>query len=524
MTEGHLMAEPDPHAERTRYGRPGAPWGRGSFQADALVGDLRCDVVIVGAGITGLTAALGLLERGRSVIVLEALQVGGGTTGLSTGKVTSQHGVRYRDMIRRHGLGVARRYARRAQAAVRTVGALVEEHEISCDLREVASFLHTDRRTHVDEVRAEGEAAASLGLPAAIVDEAPVPYPVHVAVRFTEQLEIDPARYVDGLAHAVVARGGVIHEHTRVTALRHRGGGVEARTAQGRVRAGHAIVATLSPTVDPVATFARTSPERAYGIATRTEVEAAADHAYVVGPSTRSTRRIIDEDGTPLLVVVGSSHRTGAAVDPAHHLDALIDHARRHWGADEVRYHWSAQDHISHDGLPLVGGLTRRSRVLVATGAAKWGLTLGTAAAIDLTEAIVDGRPLRPFQAARVPTASAWPNLVTTNLKNVGRLLRGRSRDTTSAQPPKGEGLIISDPRHPLAVATDLDGTTYTLSAACTHLGCTVRFNALERSWDCPCHGSRFAIDGRVLEGPAVRPLQPRDPPAQHHAGDDGQD
>jgi glycine/D-amino acid oxidase-like deaminating enzyme/nitrite reductase/ring-hydroxylating ferredoxin subunit len=493
------------------FGDHRAPWGgAGPVPSHPpLTEDRATDVVVVGGGITGLSVAVELLGRGLGVVVLEAGTVGTGTTGRSTGKVTSQHGALYADLLTQHGRPVAAAYAELAQRAVGRVAELIDAHDIDCGSRRVAAHVHAEDPSEVEQLRTEARAAASLGLPATFVDDAPVPYAVAGAVRFEDQLELDPLRYVRGLATAVVAAGGAVHEHSRVRAIRRRRGRVEARTDAATVRARHVVVATLSPTLDPTLTFARTEAVRAYGIAAETTTPVDRDHTLTVGSPTRSTRRFLDDDGTELLVVVGASQRTGGADEPVEHLEQLLRHAREGWGVERVRYHWSAQDHVSVDELPLVGGSRLHPRLLVATGMRKWGLTLGTAAGRLIADEITGERVPGAFAASRVPAVRTWPKLVGLNLANGSRTLRRRRPGgKLTAVPGPGEGVVVASPTRPVAVATTEDGTTHAVSATCTHLGCTVRWNRLDASWDCPCHGSRFAADGTVLDGPADRPLR----------------
>jgi Rieske Fe-S protein len=277
-------------------------------------------------------------------------------------------------------------------------------------------------------------------------------------------------------------------------------------TPGGRVVAEHTIVATHFPFPDRSLAFARVHPQRSYAIACRIAGEAP-EGMFISGDSP--TRSIREAQG--LLIVGGEGHKTGTGGDTEERYARLEDFAREHWDVQSVEYRWSAQDNTTVDGLPYVGRLTPfESRVFMATGFAKWGMTNGTAAARVLTD-LVEGREndhTRLFDPNRIKPSR---KLLTENLQVGARLIGDRltkrgNRALEDLAP--GEGDIVRHNGEKVAGYRDEDGTLTAVSPVCTHLGCQVNFNRAERSWDCPCHGSRFATDGRVLQGPALHRLE----------------
>jgi glycine/D-amino acid oxidase-like deaminating enzyme/nitrite reductase/ring-hydroxylating ferredoxin subunit len=463
-----------------------------------LTGDIEADVCVVGGGLAGITTALLLHEAGLHVVVVEAGRVGHGVTGHTTAKVTSQHGLKYAQLRERHGAAAAQVYGAANQDALRWIADRVERDGIDCDFRRRPAFVYADDRDRID---AETYAALEAGLPAARVESTPLPYAVGAALRFDDQAELHAYKYVSALAEQLPE----VYEHTRAAQV-----GDAVRTPGGMVRARHTVVATHFPFPDRSLAFARVHPRRSYAIACRIAASPPEGMFISADQPTRSIRSI-PLDGEELLLVGGEGHKPGTDEDTTERYAALEAFAREHWDVRSVEYRWSAQDNITDDDLPFAGRLTPwEPNVLMATGFAKWGFTNGTAAAFVLRDLIL-GRETpqtKLFDPTRLNARAALPSLVKENAQVAARFVmrKGASRDIEDLQP--GEGDIVRLDGEKVAGYRDEDGALVAVSATCTHLGCQVSFNRAERSWDCPCHGSRFAVDGAVLQGPAVHRLE----------------
>jgi glycine/D-amino acid oxidase-like deaminating enzyme/nitrite reductase/ring-hydroxylating ferredoxin subunit len=466
--------------------------------------NVRADVAVIGGGITGITTALLLHEAGARVVLLEGGRLAHGVSGYTTGKVSSQHGLIYARLRSRFGLDVARAYGAANQAGLEWIGRQVRERAIDCDFRRKASYAYGDR----SDAQEEAETAAEAGLPASFTDDVPLPYDTDGAVRFEDQAEFHLRKYLLALAAELPS----VFEHSHAVEVDDDENCV-VKTPGGRVEADHVVVATHYPFLDRSLAFARVHPQRSYALLCRIAGEPP-DGMFISGGSPTRSVRAVPLDGEELLLVGGEGHRTGEGGDTEERYRALERFAREHWDVESIEYRWSAQDNTTIDGLPYVGPITPfNRRVLMATGFAKWGITNGTTAALVLSDMILgrDDGWADLFDPNRVSLRAAAPRFVEENarvgLHFVGDRLRHRGTRPLESLAP-GEGDIVRHDGEKVAGFRHDDGTLVAVSANCTHLGCQVNWNRAERSWDCPCHGSRFAPGGEVLQGPAVHRLE----------------
>jgi glycine/D-amino acid oxidase-like deaminating enzyme/nitrite reductase/ring-hydroxylating ferredoxin subunit len=473
--------------------------------------DIRAEVVVIGGGIVGITTALLLAEAGVEVVLIEAGRLARGVSGHTTAKVSSQHGFVYAELGSKFGAEAARTYGQANEAGLEWIAARAEGG-IDCDFRRRPAYAYVTSESQRSQAEDETEAAIAAGLPATLVDSTPLPYPVAAAVRFDDQAEFHACRYLLGLAEQLAASGARIYENTRAAEV-DEDEPCAVKTPGGRVSADRVVVATHYPFLDRALVFPRAYPQRSYALACRI-ANAAPDGMFISADSPTRSVRAVPLDGEELLLVGGEGHKTGTGGDTEERYRRLEEFARMHWEVESVEYRWSSQDPTTADGLPYIGRLTPRSkRVFMATGFAKWGITNGTVAALILAELARD-RPhpwAALFDPCRLNPVAAGPTLLKENaevgLHFVGDRLKHRGTRRIEDLAP-GEGDIVSVEGEKVAGYRDEDGSLMAVSTRCTHLGCQVNWNAAERSWDCPCHGSRFAPSGEVLHGPAVHRLE----------------
>lgn len=481
-----------------------------------LPGDVEVDVAVVGAGITGVTAAILLKRAGKRVALVDSKRIVRGATGYTTAKVTSGHGVVYGKLTDTFGEDGARTYAESNQAAIEQIDELAREGGIDCDFERKDNYVIAEREEERGRVEQEAEAMRKLGLPASFVTETPLPYEVAGAVKLENQAQFHPRKYLLGLAETIPGDGSHVFENTRVTHVtRADAGACVGETGRGNVRAADVILATHLPFMDRGLFFAKAHPHRSYAVAAPIDPDQAPDGMFInAGTPTRSIRTI--RDGERLLIQTGGQgHKPGQADDTAERYDALEGFLREHWpAAGPVEYRWSTQDYMSLDRVPYVGRLNRRSKhVFVATGYSKWGMTAGTVAAELLADAVL-GREnawAALYDSKRLKPKATAVKFVKENASTgvrffAQRFARGEKRSTEELG--AGEGAILRVGGLKRAVYKDEGGEVHVLSPVCRHLWCYVEWNEAERSWDCPCHGSRYSGEGRVIQGPTVQDLR----------------
>jgi glycine/D-amino acid oxidase-like deaminating enzyme/nitrite reductase/ring-hydroxylating ferredoxin subunit len=478
-----------------------------------LRGVYQADVAVLGAGISGLLCAVRLQEAGVDVAVLEAGRVGGGATGHTTAKLSSLHGLQFSELARRHGDEAAARHGAANQDGLARLARLVEDWDVDCDWRRRDNYTYAEAGADARPVEEEAEVARRLGLPGEFTAQTPLPFPVAGAVRFTGQAEFHPRKFLAAVAERFVAQGGRLWEHSPVQSVDD-GRPCEVRTPAGALRAGHVVVATGAPILDRGLYFARTHPERSYALAFE-PAGPPPEGMFLSTANPAHTIRAHDLGDRELLIVGGESHKVGQGGDTAARYRRLIAWAQERFGTGDPRCRWSTQDYMPIDGLPYIGRLWPFSgRLFVATGYRKWGLAQASVAADILGDAVLgeDNQWADLYDPGRSKPRAGAADFVKENANSglhffADRLTR-RARASTPLSP--GEGRVVSSRGRQIAVSRDDDGREHAVSARCTHLGCIVAWNSGERSWDCPCHGSRFARNGTVLMGPAVRPLPPQ--------------
>jgi glycine/D-amino acid oxidase-like deaminating enzyme/nitrite reductase/ring-hydroxylating ferredoxin subunit len=480
-----------------------------------LSGDLHVEVAVIGAGIAGLSTALFLQQGGANVALIEAGRTASGVTGYTTAKVSSLHGLKYAQIRKTFGVERAAMYAEANQVAIDRMEHLAETLAPDCAFTRAPNFTYTEAADRQRDIEDEVDAARAAGLPASFTTDTDLPYPVAAAVRVENQAHFHARTYCLGLVRGFEDAGGHVFELTRAVDV-DEGDPCTVTTEHGRVMAQHVVFATHLPFSDRGGFFAKTHPERSYALAAGLEGNVPEGMYLSADSPTRSVRPAV-AGGETYVILGGEGHKTGQDDDTTDRYEALEAWSRERFDVRSIDYRWSAQDYVPVDHVPYIGRLTSHTeRLHVATGFQKWGMTTGTVAGLIIAGDIL-GTPSEwapAFDATRIEPGRSAGDLVKENLNVAKRFFGDRIGALFGERADElgpGEGGIVSKEGHRVAAYRDEDGTIRAVSARCTHLGCLVSFNTAEKSWDCPCHGSRFDLDGKVIQGPAVRDLDPVD-------------
>ena len=477
--------------------------------------EMTVDVAVVGGGIAGLTSALLLAQAGRSVALLERGRIVTRVTGFTTAKLTSCHGLIYHHLVKSFDQERARIYAEANEAAIRHVVAYTEGRGIDCDLQRMPAYTYGVSEGERQTLREEAEAAASCGLPASYTEDVPLPFPTAGAVRIDHQYVFHPRKYLLAVAEEFVEAGGRICENTRVTKIDEQDDGCVVTADPGEIRARDVVIATNYPIYDPKFFFTRLFVRSSYALGVKLEQPFPAGMFYSTEETEHSLRPHWAGTDREIVIVGGGTHPTGHGDDTVQRYRDLEDWARRNLPVKSVEYHWSTNDPESYDNVPLIGKLTSSTQHLyVATGFKGWGMSHGTLAGLLLRDEITgrDNPWSRLFNPNRIESFASG-ELVASNVHIIGMLIKGKfaNYEESVADLPNDDARVVEIDGKKIAVYRDDSGALHAVSASCTHLGCIVSWNSAEKTWDCPCHGSRFTCDGEVVHPPAINNLSPHE-------------
>jgi glycine/D-amino acid oxidase-like deaminating enzyme/nitrite reductase/ring-hydroxylating ferredoxin subunit len=490
------------------------------------------DVVVVGAGLTGLTTAVLLARAGKRVTVVEARHIGAGATGNTTGKTTLLQGSKLARVAAKHSTAVLQAYVTGNREGRDWLLRHCADHGLTAQREDDHAYAQTDQGLPM--ARRVLDACRSAGLDAEWIDSADVPFPLAGGVRLRDQAQIDPIPFLDSLVVELENHGGTVLQGVRATAVSGTGplrvelrlthaAGDDTRKGHFLVDTDRCVVATGTPILDRGGFFARLKAQRSYCMAFDVPGDITRSMYISVDSPTRSVRYAPSAEGEKL-IVGGAGHPVGRGGDEATALDELARWAAVHYPGAVETHRWSAQDYHPSAELPYVGPLLPRTdRIFVATGFDKWGMTNGVAAALALSARMLGGRMdwAHAFDSWSSHDLAGLTTAVKDNVEVGINLAKGWLAPAVSrpAAPPDGGGVVSGPLWKPHATCV-VDGARHTVSAVCPHLGGIVSWNNVDRAWECPLHGSRFAPDGSLLEGPATKGLSPIDQASNGAEGD----
>ncbi|WEG15017.1 FAD-dependent oxidoreductase [Pullulanibacillus sp. KACC 23026] len=481
---------------------------------DALKEDLNVDVCIVGGGIVGITAAYLLAKEDVSVALIEASRLLGGTTGHTTAKLTTQHGLIYDELIEHIGLTNTRLYLEANIEAISFIREKINQYKIDCDLSEEDAYLYSTSDHYAKKLEKEFKAYQKLDIRSDLLDDIPLGIKVHNALKWPHQYQFHPLRYLKTLLDEFIKDGGKVFEETTAVDIKEGKTKTEVLTRNGvSIHCQSVLCCSHFPFYEGRGFyFSRLHADRTYLMAVTTDYHYPGGHYLNVDPPKR-TIRSAQHNGRPILIIGGESHKTGQGKNTIEHYKAIEAFGKEHFNIKDILFRWSAQDLTSLDKIPYIGSITKGQRhILVATGFRKWGMSNGTAAALLLKDLVLkkDNRFKDVFTPSRFYADPSLKKFLIQNADVAKHLIKGKM-GTPSMQLEdlsKDEGGVVTVNGKRRGAYRDKEGNVYIVDTTCTHMGCECNWNQGDRTWDCPCHGSRYSYKGEVIEGPAEKPLK----------------
>ncbi len=476
--------------------------------ANGLQENTTYDIVIAGGGITGLTTALLLQSQGKKCVLADAHSLGFGTTGGTTAHLNTMLDATYPEIERDFGNEAAKEVARAAGEAISLIRTLSGTYHIACDFSYKAGYLYAQNEKETDELQKIMEASRRAGIAIEPADHIPVPVPFQKACSFENQAQFNIAAYLNGLAQAFEQAGGVILEHCLVS-LPDTPGLVP--TSMGDIKAEHTVFATHIPPGINLLHF-RCAPYRSYAAAVTLNGQDYPDGLAYDMEDPYHYFRTQYINGRPYLIAGGFDHKTGHQEHTEASFRSLDAYLKKYYNISSVDYQWSSQYYIPADGLPYIGKLPGHDQVYTGTGFNGNGMIFGTLTGKILSDMILgrENRYAELFKPSRIKPVAGFMEFVKENADVVSQFIGKRfsyEQISDLAALANGEATLAAYEGKKIALYKDEKGKLYSLDPVCPHAGCLVAWNSAEKTWDCPCHGGRYAIDGSLLTGPALKGL-----------------
>ncbi|MDT0646457.1 FAD-dependent oxidoreductase [Zunongwangia sp. F260] len=481
-------------------------------KAISLSEDIEVEVAIVGGGITGITTAYLLAEEGIQVAVLESMDVGGGTTAGSTGNLYTMVDNRLHHIQSKFNDKTARKVAESRTTAINLIEDLIKKYAIDCSFKRQPWVLYSETGEE-ETIKTTKDTLEKFGLEVQDITSTSLPFNIKSGIRVENQAQFNPAAFVAGLAQKVDQNYCSIYENSPVHHIE-KGSLHVLHTPTAKVRAKKVVLATHSPKGIyglQMAIF----PHREYALAARLRSGDYPEGIFWSAESkTHPSLRTYETEEGKFLITVGYHHKVGQADENKDYFGDLEKNLKRHYDVDTVAYKWSAQHYKSSDGLPYIGESTD-DNIFVATGFSTDGLTYGVVSALIFRDLFTgkENNWAEIYKAKRFTPLKSAKSFIKENLNVLGEYLKdypGNADAEMFSEVKAGEGKIVEIKNEKWAVHRSDDGTLCAASAVCTHMECIVNWNNEEKTWDCPCHGSRFKPTGEVIEGPAFSPLDKR--------------
>ena len=480
----------------------------------SLTKDCETDVCIIGAGIFGLSCAYYLSKLGFKVVVIEKDSIGDKTTGHTTAKITSQHGLFYNYLVNSYSKKFASDYLEANQKAINNIKEIIDSEKIKCDFEFQNNYVYTTQTSELSSIKKEVETVQSLGFPCEFVTKVGLPFEICGAICFKNQAQFHPLKYLYGLCNSVISNNGKIYTNTVATNVESFMDYTYAVSANNHVvKSKFVIIATHYPFINfPGFYFAKMYQSTSYIIAVDTK-KTLFNGMYISSSEPIFSFRTAKFGGRKLLLIGGGDHKTGY---PSCYMDTygvLEKEAKKYYPDCEVLYRWNTRDCISLDKIPYIGEYaSSMPNVFVGTGFKKWGMTSSNVAAKIIVDKICGKKNMyeHVFNASRLNPIKNIDEMKNMLVQSANSLLfdKLKSANMSFSEIKNNSGSIIEINNQKVGIYKDSSGQIYAVKPVCTHLGCLLSWNDVDKTWDCPCHGSRFDYRGKNIYDPAFKDLE----------------
>lgn len=482
----------------------------------SLSNNIEVDVCIVGAGLVGITSAYLLSDNNLKVAVIERDNICSHVSGNSTAKITSQHNLFYDYLINSYGQNFAKRYLKANEEAIQNIKSIVEKEKIDCDFSIQDSYVYAYSKEELTDISKERSALEELGFHYEFVRELPLPIETFGAIKFPNQAQFNPRKYALALCDIISKKGIDIYTKTIVTKVEKANDGYLVFTSNHSIRAKHVILATHYPIVNfPGFYFLKMYQSMSYVIAVDTKCDLP-EGMYINSMGPTYSFRTTPYQGKKLLIVAGGDHKTGEKINLENAYEILENKAKELYPESEVLYKWCTEDCISLDKIPYIGDFSAiMPNLYVATGFKKWGITFSNIASHIITDKILgkENKYEDLFKATRLEPIKNHEELGNMIKESMYSLVINKLKSSPDTLEDVGndEGKIIEIDGKKVGVYRNKNGDCFFIEPVCAHLGCELSFNNIEKTWDCPCHGSRYDIHGKTIAEPAIEDLEKSD-------------